>query len=110
MVLVEERFLGMEVGPLYYSRLLVTFAPEEKKSREGWKIAFTEEGGDRVQVQRLSQSVWHVTSRYDDGFQATAKIGRVRNGAFRLIDTCQFEIDYLVTCDSCPPAPAAPTP
>ncbi len=100
----------MGVGQVGFSRLGISFAPEEKKA-EGWSIRFSEdvdfEGtpGSRVQVTRESDTQWQVSGTRDDSSQALAVIGRVHNGAFRAVGACTFQIDIAISCPNCPPAP-----
>lgn len=109
-VLVEDRFLGMGIGDVAFSRLGISFAPEEKKA-EAWSIRFSEaldfEGtpGSRVQVTRESDTQWQVSGTRNDSSQAVAIIGRVHNGAFRAVGACPFQIDIAIGCSGCPPAP-----
>jgi len=105
--LIENRFLGMGLGDVAYSRLLINFAPEEKHA-EGWSIRYSENqefngtAGGRVQVTRSSQTHWQVTAVRDDGTPAVAIITRVQNGAFRPVGACVFQLDISIDCPTCP--------
>ncbi len=115
---IEDRFLGMwieqGIGQVGFSRLGISFAPEERKA-EGWAIRFDEEyGARRVKVTRLSDQEWQVTSTYATSTGPSAPlaaIGRVANGAFSFIRLCPFQLDFTVEClEGCPPAAPPPAP
>ena len=112
--LIEDAFRGMTDGQVGFSRIGISFANLGNDKKAGsWAIRFNEVfGGDRVRVKRTGigvDSSWLVESSWDemclDGLcqvQAVAAIGRIRNGAFREVGLCHFDLTFKVDCPTCP--------